>query len=107
VLQGVLEASKLPKLGINSLCLFVKPAKTTSQLGQRCPKSDWKTLQKVLVHVYKNIEKWLSETRLKKLIKAKLNKQEKAPFFLILLVVPKQKVISQICFDITLKLFTN
>jgi hypothetical protein len=30
VLQGVLEASKLPKLGSVSLCLFVKPAKTTS-----------------------------------------------------------------------------
>jgi hypothetical protein len=30
VLQGVLEASKLPKLGSNSRCPFVKPAKSAS-----------------------------------------------------------------------------
>jgi hypothetical protein len=38
VLQGVLEASKLQNLGSVSLCLFVKPAKTSKLIGAKMPK---------------------------------------------------------------------
>jgi hypothetical protein len=39
--------------------------------GKRCPKSYWKTLQKVLVNVHKIIENWLSKTTLKMRKRAK------------------------------------